>query len=116
MKKIAILRCLRAEHNCTGALCLKVFNGKKDFFEQYQHEDVQLAAFMTCNGCEKMEYAGDAGMQEKLERIINIGTDIVHIGMCCETRTDNEQRCPKIEQLGKFFTAHHIQVVWGTHK
>ena len=32
MKKIVVLRCLKAEENCTGASCLKAFNNKSAFF------------------------------------------------------------------------------------
>lgn len=115
MKNIAILRCIRAEENCIGALCLKVFNGKGAFFERYRDEDIQLVAFMTCNGCEGMAFVGDAGIQEKLARLVSIGTNVVHIGMCCQTRTKSRQKCEKIEEIVKFLQAHKIDVVWGTH-
>ncbi|MEG2765424.1 MAG: CGGC domain-containing protein [Acidaminococcaceae bacterium] len=117
MKKIAILRCLKSTGNCTGASCLQVFNAKSAFFERYLDEDIQLVAFLTCNGCEEMQFTGEAGLEEKIERLLKLGTDIVHIGMCCETRVSGPQpkKCEHIVTLAALFQAQHLEVVWGTH-
>ena len=50
MKKIVVLRCLKAEENCTGASCLKAFNNKSAYFSRYADQEIELAAFMSCNG------------------------------------------------------------------
>lgn len=118
MEKIAILRCLKSAENCTGALCLKVFNDRSAFFESYLGKDIQLVGFFTCNGCENIKFESESGMEEKLKRILSIGTDIIHIGMCCETRSSgtDKKRCEKIIEIANFFEKHRIKVVWGTHR
>ena len=118
MKKIAILRCLKSAENCTGAACLRVFNEKSAFFSRYQDEEIQLVAFWTCNGCEKVEFENEDGMVEKLERILKIGTDIVHIGICSQTRVTGpeKRKCEEIIKIADYLNQHNIKIVWGTHK
>lgn len=115
MKKIVILRCLRSEENCTGAACLSAFNNKRGYFKRYGDEELQLVAFMSCNGCQNLEFEDDAGMQEKLERILSMKPDVLHVGICCQTRTDDLQLCKQIDKLIAFFKAHKIEIVMGTH-
>lgn len=115
MKKIVILRCLRSEENCTGAACLYAFNNKKGYFKRYGEEEIQLVAFMSCNGCANLEFEDDMGMDEKLERILSIKPDVVHVGICCQTRTDDLQLCKQIEKIIAFLKNHNIEIVMGTH-
>ena len=42
MKKIVVLRCLKAEENCTGASCLKAFNNKSAYFSRYADQEIEL--------------------------------------------------------------------------
>ena len=78
MKKIAILNCLKANDVCTGAACLKAFNNRNRHFEPYGDEPLELVAMGRCNGCE----AGiDEGFQEKLDRILQEGAEICHLGV-----------------------------------
>lgn len=115
MKKIVILRCLRSEENCTGAACLSAFNHKKGQFEQYGNDELELLAFMSCNGCNKLNFADKAGLEEKIERILKIKPDVVHVGICCKTRTDNNEYCSDILELVEIFKKSGINIVWGTH-
>ncbi|MGM9571178.1 MAG: CGGC domain-containing protein [bacterium] len=118
MKKIAILRCLKSNINCTGAACLKAFNHKKANFACYKDKAIELVAFMSCNGCDNLEFKDDnSGMQEKLLRLIKIGTNILHIGICTQTRADCQdgQYCKEINGIVDFCQNNNIEVRWGTH-
>ena len=72
MKKIVILHCLRSEENCTGAACFQAFNNRSAQFARYGDEEIQLMAFMTCNGCRKITLGDSSGLEEKIERILSI--------------------------------------------
>lgn len=115
MKKIVILRCLRSEENCTGAACLAAFNNRRGYFKRYGDEEVQLVAFMSCNGCEHLAFEDEAGIEEKLERILSIKPDVVHVGICCQTRTNDLQLCPQAQRYIEFFKKHGMEIVMGTH-
>ncbi len=115
MKKIVVLRCLKSEENCTGASCLKAFNNKSAYFSRYADQEIELAAFMSCNGCENIKFSSKTGFNEKLERILRIRPDAVHIGICCQTRTADKRRCKYILKIIDFFEQNNIKVVWGTH-
>lgn len=113
MKKIAILRCLKSAEMCTGAACLHALSAKTAYFEPYAGEEIQLVAFFSCNGCKELQFQGTAGLEEKLQCILSLGTDIVHIGVCC---TENNITCPNIVAITEFFKARQIKIVWGTHR
>lgn len=115
MKKIVVLRCLKAEENCAGASCLKAFNNKSAYLSRYADQEIELAAFMSCNGCENIKFSSKIGFNEKLERILRIRPDAVHIGICCQTRTADKRRCKYILKIIDFFEQNNIKVVWGTH-
>ncbi len=71
MKRIAILTCLKACQVCTGAACLSAWNQRSRGFARYQGEEVQLSAFLHCNGCATSPLE-DAGMREKLDRLVSL--------------------------------------------
>ena len=100
MKKIVILRCLRSEENCTGAACFQAFNNRSSQFARYGDEEIQLVAFMACNGCRKLTLGDSSGLEEKIERILSIKPDVVHVGICCKTRTDDNEYCPSCPLAG----------------
>ena len=114
MKKIALLTCLKACQICTGASCLTAWNSRTRNFAQYAGQDVELAAFMHCNGCGKLP-ATDPGMQEKLERLTQIGVERVHLGICTRTEQADHSRCPIIQKIVDQLEAQGIEVVEGTH-
>jgi len=112
MKKIAMLNCLNSNRVCAGAACMNALNNRKASFETYNGEEVELVAFMRCNGCGK-ELEEDAGMQEKLERLISIGTDILHIGVC--TNNKQKEECALITAAADIMESKGVKVVRGTH-
>lgn len=112
MKKIAMLNCLKANDVCSGAACLRAFNQRTASFERYGEEELELVAFMRCNGC-KGAPANDAGMAQKLQRLVSIGTQVLHVGVC--TQTKEKEECALITGMLQTLQAQGIQVVRGTH-
>lgn len=115
MKKIAILRCLNTSKSCTGSGCLKAWNEKRKAFSCYAEEDVALAAFLNCNGCE-MDPVEDEGMLKKLDRLQKMGVDTVHTSGCTMKDRENQRRCPNVEKIMEMLRIRGIQTVHGTHK
>lgn len=107
-----MLTCLRSNEVCTGAACFGAFNGRKKSFERYEGEDVQLAGFMKCNGCEK-DPLQDAGIREKVERLKKEGVEAVHVGVCTKKRDGS--RCANIAAIMEMIEAQGIELVDGTH-
>lgn len=112
MKKIAMLNCLRANEVCAGAACMKAWNEKSKSFSRYGGEETELAAFMRCNGCGS-EPGLDKGLQEKINRLVKIGTDAVHVGVC--TKNKEGERCETILKIMNLLEENGIAVVDGTH-
>lgn len=113
MKKIAILTCLEAAGSvCTGAGCFSAFNARKGSFNRYADEQVELQAFFQCNGCQS-DSLKDEGMQEKLQRVISIKPDAVHIGVCTTTKTGKQ--CENIRKIVSQLKDHDILCIEGTH-
>lgn len=79
MKRIVILRCLSSNDVCTGAGCMHAFNTKGGAFARYGEEPLELEAFWSCNGCEDCRLKHQEGIEEKLERIISLKPDAVHV-------------------------------------
>lgn len=113
MKKIALINCLKTNEICAGVSCLKAYNVRSDFFAQYQGEETELVAFMRCNGCGAPAHA-DAGMREKIERLLLIGTDVVHVGVC--TKDESKAVCPILEEALRLLQDKGVAVVRGTHR
>lgn len=118
MKRIVILRCLRSNNVCTGAACLKAFNKKTGAFARYGEEPLELEAFWSCNGCEDCRLKHQEGIEEKLERIIGLKPDAVHVGVCVKQHTDNgdEVTCKTIAEICERLEASGLTIVEGTHR
>ena len=112
MKHIAMLNCLNANKYCTGAACFQAFHNKGAFFKEYEDQEICLDAFMRCNGC-GIDPKTDVGMLEKIERLKNIGIQIVHIGKC--TKQTNGKECPTITAIAELMKQQGIEIVRGTH-
>ena len=117
MKRIVILRCLRSNNVCTGAACLKAFNKKTGAFARYGEEPLELEAYWSCTGCGDCHFKYQEGIEEKLERIIGLKPDAVHVGVCVKQRTDNgdEVTCKTIEEICERLEAAGLKIVEGTH-
>ena len=117
MKRIAILRCLQSNDVCTGAACMQALHKKTGAFAMYGDEPLELEAFWSCNGCEDCRLKHQEGIEEKLERIIGLKPDAVHVGVCVKQRTDNgdEVTCKTIAEICERLQATGLTIVEGTH-
>lgn len=119
MKRIAILTCWKWNERCTGALCLKVFNNRSQYFSRYKDEAIELAAFWRCNGCD-IDFRENAGMQEKIARILKEKIDVVHVGLCTQLKNEDNPEirieCEEITRICRFLEERGIEIVRGTHK
>jgi len=107
-----MLNCLRANSVCTGAACLQAFNAKTKTFARYGDEPLELVAFFRCNGCDVPQ--DDAGMEEKIERLLQLRPDAAHMGVCTRRKADGT-RCPTIQKVADRLAAEGVVLVDGTH-
>ena len=112
MKHIAMLTCLNANAVCTGASCLKAFYDRTGSFAIYQTEALYLDAFMKCNGCGNPPNT-DHGMLEKIERLKQLGTQIVHVGICA--RREDGTEGPSMTEIIRMLEQNGMKIVKGTH-
>lgn len=105
-----MLNCLNSNKVCAGAACFTAFNKRIRSFERYKGMDVEVAAFMRCNGCGN-DPDEDDGMKEKVERMKQEGVETVHVGLCTKTKKCALQECGRIRRLRK----KKHEVVDGTH-
>ena len=112
MKKLAVLACLQANEVCAGVSCLQAFADRQASFAAYAGQAVMLAAFLRCSHC-GTDLEQDSGMQEKLDRLVQCGIGVVHIGICARRRDGSI--CPYMGQAAGWLRDHGISVVWGTH-
>ena len=110
--KLAMLNCLKSNRVCTGAACLQALNERKKSFAQYKGQNIELTAFMRCNGCD-IDPEGDKGIIEKMDRLQKIGTEVLHVGVCTVKKEGGE--CPTITKMIEMAQQRGIRVVRGTH-
>ena len=117
MKRIVILRCLKSNDVCTGAGCMRAFNTKSGAFARYGEEPLELEAYWSCNGCGDCHFKYQEGIEEKLERIIGLQPDAVHVGVCVKQRTEygDEVTCKTIAEICERLQAMGLTIVEGTH-
>lgn len=114
--RIGILTCIHSNDVCTRAGCLNAFHRRADFFQDYPQE-TELAVLMTCNGCEEERPEDpevDAGILEKLDRLIKEHVKIIHVGACCFLKDKRE--CKRITKICGMPEMRGVQVIRGTHK
>lgn len=109
--KIAILNCLNANDVCSGAACLKALNARSRHFKEYGDTPLELVAFARCNGCGK---GVDEGFREKLDRMVQEGAEVCHLGVCTRHREAKEE-CPTITKAADYLEARGIRMIRGTH-
>lgn len=109
--KIAMLNCLDANLVCTGEACLNALRERRGAFAAYQNTEVELSAFLRCNGCGRAPEE-DAGMLEKLDRLRETGVEVVHLGKCTATE---KGECPTATRLAELAEERGMRVVRGTH-
>lgn len=118
MKKKAIFRCLRSNDVCTGAACMQAFNKRQGSFARYGDEQLELAAYWSCNGCDECRLRNQEGIEEKLTRITRLEVDAVHVGVCTKQRNEEGAwvTCRKILGICERLREAGIEIVEGTHE
>ena len=73
---------------------------------------------MELHGCEDCRLKHQEGIEEKLERIISLKPDAVHVGVCVKQRTQDgdEVTCKTIEEICERLQAAGLTIVEGTHR
>lgn len=89
-------------------------NGRTHRFREYGDEELQVSAFMKCSGCGHFPRQ-DKGLDEKIERILEIHPDAVHLGICCCSDGESKTLCKEVEMITAIFKKAGIPVVRGTH-
>lgn len=112
MKKIAMLNCLRANDVCGGVACLRAFYARQAGFARYKDEELQLTAFMRCTECGKSVEEDKLMREEKLQRLVDIGTETVHIGVCAQM---GGNKCETMQSYAKYLEDRGVEIVWQTH-
>ena len=117
MKKVAIIRCLHSNDVCTGAACLRALANHTGEFSRYGEDKLEIVAFCSCNGCGKVQFDNDKGIEEKLATIVMLKPDAVHLGVCTQIKNASGKRelCDQIKIMVKTLTAQGIKIVEGTH-
>jgi predicted metal-binding protein len=112
MTKVAILACNKANKTCAAGGCMDAVNNKTGRFSTYDG-DIQLTAFMRCNGCSSVPRE-DEGIIKKIENIASRGAEVLHIGICTFNMDEGEE-CPKITEIAEMFEEAGLSVLRGTH-
>ena len=101
MKRIAVLRCLKSSSHCSGAGFLKILFNKEKVYSKYKEEDIQLAAFWTCNGCGDISLGDEEGLRRKIASMERFSVDVVHLSHCVfKKKTDgSEGICPQVSAI-----------------
>lgn len=114
MKRIAMITCPQSEDVCTSAACLQAFNKRTHQFARYGKEDLEIVAYMKCSGCGHLP-GNDKGLDGKINRILQMKPDTVHLGICCCHDGKSKELCQEIIEICKILEEHHIPIIRGTH-
>lgn len=111
IKKIAILSCLNASGVCSGAACFRALNQRSHHFKVYEDQGVEVIGFFHCNGCH-CDYDNDKDYLEKIEYVISLKPDAVHVGKCT---CMGGKECSVITRIIETLEHSGVKVVRGTH-
>jgi predicted metal-binding protein len=104
--KIGIIICDRWRR-CAGGKCLRAMKERTGAFSRYEDEDLELAAYTTCDGCPggNVEYA-PAEMKKNGVEVVHLATGLL-VGY---------PPCPFIDDFVRFIGVKYgMEVVIGTH-
>lgn len=108
MKKLGIMVCKKHGLGCMGTGCFRVFNEKQKYFERYKDEDIQMAAFTDCSGCDA-DLSSDELFLKKINSLKEKNITTVHIAACIG------EKCTRRNDIISAFRSNGIEVVEGTH-
>ncbi len=118
MKKVAILRCLLSSGVCTGAGCMRVFNRKTGAFAQYKDEEIELVAFMSCQGCGEVRMHNQEEIDTKIEKLAKLQPYAVHVAGCVKHPNAKGEMvtCKNIVSICDKLAARGIKIIEGTEE
>ncbi len=96
---------------------MQALHKKTGTFAMYGDEELELEAFWSCNGCDDCKLKNQAGIEEKVERIVSLKVDAVHMGVCTKVRNDMGEQvvCREIVDICERLRQAGIKIVDGTH-
>lgn len=96
---------------------MQALHKKTGTFVMYGDETLELEAFWSCNGCDDCKLKNQAGIEEKLARIVSLQVDAVHVGVCTKHRNDMGEKvtCRRIVEICESLRQAGIKIVDGTH-
>ena len=109
--RIAIMNCGDTAKRCAASGCFKAFSERSGGFDRYADEETVLTSYCVCSHC-GMSPSDDPDMKKKLDRIVEIGTEAVHIGKCAKK---DGIRCKTMEEYAEYLEGKGIQIIWKTH-
>jgi len=107
-QNIVIVRCHIVAETCPGVACVKSFQNKTAFFENYDETDHFVTIF-TCGGCSGRR------VTRLCESVKKHGADTVHLSSCMCKGKDGEYLCPHIDLIKKRILEAGLNVVERTH-
>ena len=107
-QNIVIVRCHIVAETCPGVACVKSFQNKTAFFENYDETD-RFVTIFTCGGCSGRR------ISRLCESVKKHGADIVHLSSCMCKGKDSEYLCPHIDLIKKRILEAGLTVVERTH-
>ena len=106
MNKIAILSCQKSATTCCAVDCLRFLAERQRSFQNYAGQEVQLAGFTTCCGCESDPRA-DEDFKKKMEHLLKAGVAEVHISACV---TAEKKKCPQKNRIFEVIEANGMRI------
>lgn len=107
-EKIAVMHCRKIGRDCTGSGCFSAFYEHRGAFAQWQGQDVQLAAFFDCSGCDADKHS-DPDFLKKLNRLKELNIRCLHLATCCV------KHCQQLSEIQAELGKEGIPFVTGSH-
>lgn len=95
MHKIAILSCAKSAATCCGIDCLRFFADRERSFAPYAGQELRLAGFTLCSGCDA-DPRTDEAFAGKIAHFIKVGVQEVHVSACV---TSAKKNCPRKDAM-----------------
>lgn len=106
--RVAVVRCDIVSEVCAGVGCLKAWETRTRFFDDYG-PDAELVGFFTCGGCSGRRVHR---LVKRLKEKHNL--DVVHLSSCMLFDGDYP-KCPFKGQMIGSIKGMGVRVVEGTH-
>ena len=106
MNKIAILSCAKSAATCCGVDCLRFLAERDRSFAGYAGQDIQLAGFTTCCGCDTNPQIDEA-FTSKITHLKKARVTEVHVSACV---TSQKKNCPRKDAMFEMLRASGMEI------